>query len=725
MILRLNQGCSYEDISQQLNTTPAAALKQMGFIYERLGIAGKRGKEKLLRSFLAEKLHQSQQSSVATTTAEKIPEFPGTKISPPRHNLPALSTTKFINRHQEVNKLLELLSYQHSAHIISVEGIAGVGKTTLVLEVANRCLNSQHTIPQSLKFDAIIFTSAKAEYLTPHGLLPRLRQEQTLKDICREIAKVIQSTIITQASDLEQLEFTRDALAQIHSLLIVDNLETVTEKNQILAFLYDLPPTVKVIITTREQALFVPVRLSSLPETEALALINHQATEKGISLSKTQQIKLYQRTSGIPVAIVYAVGQIAGGYPVETIFQKLEQTDSDISRFCFQNSLELLREHPAYRLLLSLSLFVNSVTREAISTVGNLHDQKQIADGFAKLLQLSLINQEAERYSLLTLTRQFVLGELSQQQTLESELRENWFRYLRKLSENYGTDRQEWQKPDIKLEQEWPNILAVLRWGMEQNRFEDVWYIFRHIKNYAYVHNQWDVIIEITAWLLDKLNTANTKDEIKFVEVVLARVRPLSLRTKKTELAFLENLVKQGLEVAKTVNREQYLELIIEQIYLGIQQCNFADTLNLIQQQKQELNAPTKFMIQLLYYEAQIYYKTHQLSESESLYREVITKAEQINWQRGIIYTKHWLADVLLAMKRLQEAEDLLAEGLPQAQAYQDLRCIASYQTSYAKLEQIRGNLTKMKEWAKLAIAGFEQLKMEEEIAEIQTMLMG
>ncbi|MEO1186401.1 MAG: hypothetical protein AAFX46_17725 [Cyanobacteria bacterium J06636_27] len=41
---------------------------------------------------------------------------------------------------------------------------------------------------------------------------------------------------------------------------------SIEDKEDVLSFLYDLPPTVKVIITTREQTLFVPIRLNYLPK---------------------------------------------------------------------------------------------------------------------------------------------------------------------------------------------------------------------------------------------------------------------------------------------------------------------------------------------------------------------------------------------------------------------------------------------------------------------------
>src|SRR2546421_12272376 len=54
-------------------------------------------------------------------------------------NLPPLGPTDFVGRRHELDNLLELLSPEVGAHIITVDGIGGVGKTTLVLVAAHRC----------------------------------------------------------------------------------------------------------------------------------------------------------------------------------------------------------------------------------------------------------------------------------------------------------------------------------------------------------------------------------------------------------------------------------------------------------------------------------------------------------------------------------------------------------------------------------------------------------
>lgn len=150
-------------------------------------------------------------------------------------------------------------------------------------------------------FDVIIFTSAKRYYLTQSGFLPSLAPRKTLLDIFQQIARVL-GLEITGISFEEQLDLIKDALSCQRTLLIVDNLETVENQQDVLAFLYELPANVKAVITRRQQIIFVPVRLTSMPEEDGLCLIKHEAKEKGVSLSTQDSQALYKMTGGIPVA---------------------------------------------------------------------------------------------------------------------------------------------------------------------------------------------------------------------------------------------------------------------------------------------------------------------------------------------------------------------------------------------------------------------------------------
>jgi predicted ribonuclease YlaK len=115
------------------------------------------------------------------------------------HNLPAPTYTEFIGRDDEMQRLLQLLSPEHAAHIIMVDGIGGVGKTALVLAAAYLCLEaSRKNLSVTPTFDAIIFTSAKQQYLDPDGILLRSHAQRNLRDIFREIAHALDDQLLSQ-----------------------------------------------------------------------------------------------------------------------------------------------------------------------------------------------------------------------------------------------------------------------------------------------------------------------------------------------------------------------------------------------------------------------------------------------------------------------------------------------------------------------------------------------
>ncbi|WP_197047507.1 NACHT domain-containing protein [Planktothrix serta] len=160
------------------------------------------------------------------------------------HNLPP-QPNPFIGRQDDLCKLMRLLSADHPANIIQVDGIAGVGKTALVLEAAYCCLeyklygetqnpiiqnwNSSCKIPQ---FDLIIFVSAKESELLNGNSVTRLMVSRTLQEIYRTIAHILDDPIIINMDinnkNNDYVSIIKKSLKNKGNvLLIVDNLETI------------------------------------------------------------------------------------------------------------------------------------------------------------------------------------------------------------------------------------------------------------------------------------------------------------------------------------------------------------------------------------------------------------------------------------------------------------------------------------------------------------------
>lgn len=743
-LMRMGNGQSYEEIASELGTSADACLKRMGQVYKKFNVSGSsRGKENRLRIFLTKQWEllksnkqnedDSEQLLVNIQPTEAIPfNSVESNISTIVQNLPAREYTTFVGRDREIARLMELLDDGHSAHLISVDGIGGVGKTTLVVEVAYRCLeaNLHKHLFNLPAFEAIIFTSAKQNHLTSIGFLPRLIYQRTLRDICREIARLFEFSEINNLSLQEQLGVIRHKLSQTKTLLIVDNLETIEDKQEVLSFLYDLPPTVKVIITTREQTLFVPIRLNCLPKEHGLRLIQHEAKEKDVDLTSQESQQLYEAVSGIPAAMIYAIGQMASGYLLQDVLVLIKHPEGDIARFCFTTSVNPLRNSPPHYLLMALTLFVRPVTRDTLTSIAfDKPDPIVISQGLVKLQQLSLIYQQQGRYGLAALTREYAWAELAANSEFAQQLRQRWVNWYLKFSEAFGEkDWKEWHLSYENLEAEWENLQAVLEWCISNGRYSDVKTLWQRIKGYIHIRGYWDERLEWSAWLIEAAKQAG--DWVIALEAMCDRAWTLVRMRQVAQLQEAQILLQEAWDLRQhqTVNFQFELAANMVILHVHLQQLQQAQEWlavkqQLLEQAKLSESEYQEQQVQNLYYQGQIFYREGNYQQAQTIFEQALSKAQEIEWQKATAAISNWLADIALLNGDLAEARRLLESSLPMAQRNKDKRVIAFHKATFAKLEKTCGNRLQAHRLAKEAAESFESLKMSAEAEEMYALL--
>ncbi|RUT04740.1 hypothetical protein DSM106972_043090 [Dulcicalothrix desertica PCC 7102] len=680
----------------------------------------------------------STSNQVEMTSTEQPPvPFP-IPIKQLRHNLPAASCTNFIGREEEIARLLELLSTRHAAHLVSVDGTGGVGKTTLVVEAAYRCLHASYNNEAFLgvpTFDVIIFTSAKRYYLTPFGFLPSLAPRKTLLDIFQQIARVL-GLEITGVSFEEQLDLIKDALSCQRTLLIVDNLETVENQQDVLAFLYELPPTVKAVITTREQIVFVPVRLTSMPEEDGLCLIRHEAKEKGVSLNTQDSQALYKMTGGIPVAISYAIGQLANGYPIQEVLGGVSKSTGDVARFCFETSVKPLEGQTAHKLLMALALFPIPALQDALVQVAAPDTENNtINSDLARLRGLSLVRQENNRYSILPLTREYAMCELNARPDFEAEARERWIGWYLSFSQRFAQqDAKEWQGEFDGLE-EWQNLQAVIEWCMVKGRYTEMLQFWQNIEAYTHIMGRresrlqyWDDRITWTAWLIKAAEQRG--DWAVAAKVMVDRAWTLTSMGKQKQLEEAWELFTKAWELRHHQEPLFVLSLAkdIGVLYIQQQRYEEAETwlsqaIELFEHIQLDENQRLRQLTEIRYYQGEIIFKNQNYDQALTIFQQALEHAQLLDWRRAIYCIQNWLAEIAIKQGRHNEAEILLTEGLRVAEANQDKSRTAFCQRSLSNLAKAQNNLPQASDWAIKALENFETLGMLPEAEETQTLL--
>ena len=357
------------------------------------------------------------------------------------HNLPQPDYGRFVGRKEEIKQIYSILRpYPHSqSHLVTIDGIGGIGKSSLALEMAWRYVQNYDRISVEERFDAIIWTSAKRNVLTASGITNRNQAIRSIGDIFTAIAITLQREDIPRSDRSAQTEIVRNVLQRQRTLLIVDNLESVDDED-VVTFLRELPAPTKAIVTTRHRIdVAYAVRLTAMPWTDAERLIGQECAKKNVKLTEQEKNDLYHCAGGLPLAIVWSIAQTSQGYLPTTVLNRLSKPAEDIARFCFEEGIQHINGKPALELLFALSLFATDATRDALGFVANLSEWDR-DQGLAQLEQLSFINRFANRFSMLPLTKEFIRAFISEHGIQMDTPRSRWFSFYQDQGVRWATD---------------------------------------------------------------------------------------------------------------------------------------------------------------------------------------------------------------------------------------------------------------------------------------------
>lgn len=368
----------------------------------------------------------------------------------------------FVGRQEEIQSILQSLQPNSRTFIVGIEAIGGMGKSTLAIEIAYRCIEND-------LFESVIWISAKESMLTLQGIEPVMPEAKTLSDILITIGTNLGNPTIGNLSIQDQIKRAYNLLSRQTTLLVLDNFESLSKNEQrdILDFLRRSPITLKVVITSRERVSEGQIiRLQGLSFEESNALLEWDAQQKNIHLTKDQSKYLVDLTGGLPLALLWVHGQIAVlGYSATQVLDKLSlDTDIPILQYCFNHSWNLLRHSNEKNLLFILALQPEAVSREALKEIAGIEDSDNFDNAISDLLQLTLIEHESGKdyFSILPLTRRFIRTQFATDRKFikQAELKIAQY-YVKLLSQK--SSFKEWRGYD-ELLLDRNNILSVAQW---------------------------------------------------------------------------------------------------------------------------------------------------------------------------------------------------------------------------------------------------------------------
>lgn len=438
----------------------------------------------MLSYFFVKRLKKETAQKITHVEVQTISSKPEICFNlPPRSN--------FIGREKE--KLLVIQALNSRWPLIIIDGIGGIGKTSLALEIIYECLKVSKGEETSIeneanvpKFAGFIWNTAKD-------------RELQLNDILEAIARTLDWPGIAHQPLEEKLESVRKLLQTKSYLLIVDNFETITDES-IRDFLLNLPEPSKALITSREQKLpqAWAVSIKGLEKNEALTLIRNEGRRLGLkSLQEAEEkllLHLYQATGGAPLAIKWAVGQIKQkGQSLDTVLSALHEAKGDIFEEVFARSWSLLTED-ARKVLMVMPIFASSASKDAIKAASNVH-HFALDESLGQLVQMWLVEvtdeleERKRRYSIHPLARAFSGARLIENLAFQKEVRERTVDYFLEFAKEYG-GKNWWTYDQLELERE--NILSIITWCYDSKKWQKVIDFRSSIVDFLWIRGYWD-----------------------------------------------------------------------------------------------------------------------------------------------------------------------------------------------------------------------------------------
>jgi NB-ARC domain-containing protein len=375
----------------------------------------------------------------------------------------------FFGRDKDLGAALRALSPADRTWGVLVDGIGGIGKTTLAVEAAYRCKEKE-------RFAAFVFVSAKLDRLDPDGIRTLTAAARTLEEFLNETARILGQPGIAQLAGDAKRQALLDTLRSTRTLLVYDNLETLSKEEQeaMAVWLRELPQDCKAIVTSRRRGGEggVWLRLEKLEWDAARGIIENEMKRDAQLATKLNRAgaarwnELYDETKGSPLALMHILGllRVRAALTFEGALDLLRgNRDPDLQKFIFQQARRELTANDEAALR-ALSLFTPSATFDSWAEVGTL-SRNALETTIDRLSALSLVDVLAgeERYALHPLTRNFVRDELLAEPNVAQDTGMRFARYWVAYAQRSGGGVENYKTFNL-LEAEWPNLEAAAEW---------------------------------------------------------------------------------------------------------------------------------------------------------------------------------------------------------------------------------------------------------------------
>jgi hypothetical protein len=328
------------------------------------------------------------------------------------------TATAIFGRSVQLQALLSVLTTPKPPWLICIEGLGGIGKTTLADSLVRHCLD---------RSDFVDFAWISARPQRSHRSLalssltqPVLSEERLLETLADQLLERTSPAPPLLPERLFALLQTH--LRQQPHLIVIDNLETADDLDTLLPLVRRLAGPTKFLFTSRnslyDQGDVYSYRVPELEVADAFALIRHEAQLRNVvELIEADEAALqaiFDTVGGNPLALRLVVGQ-SYLHALETVLSDLRHarghTADQLYTYIYWRAWKNLSPTARDLLLAMPTTTERGASIDYLSTLTGLN-AGDLSSGLTELMARNLVdsrNQGQERrYTIHSLTRSFL-----------------------------------------------------------------------------------------------------------------------------------------------------------------------------------------------------------------------------------------------------------------------------------------------------------------------------
>lgn len=332
--------------------------------------------------------------------------------------LPPPAFSRLFGVEEALPALYGFLSAAHGHWLVALDGMGGIGKTALARAVTENLIYDG-------RFERVIWITVQ-QRLFAWGRAQNLEAPAlSFAELLETLAQRLALPPTGQAPERRETQ-VRQALRESPTLLIVDNLETISDVQSLVMGLHRLSNPTRILMTSRyavgayDSITALTVKPLKLPD--AIEFIHYEGQDRNLDAlrhaSDEEVTRIARITDGNPLAIKWVVGQLLS-IPLAQVLDDLvhvSQKDHDLYHYLFAYAWQHLSPL-ARRLLIHMPLLdARGATWQHLAAISGAPADASFCHAIQELTHTSLLNVGHRGpetvYSIHRLTEYFVLSEL-------------------------------------------------------------------------------------------------------------------------------------------------------------------------------------------------------------------------------------------------------------------------------------------------------------------------